>query len=177
MACSCTLYWNLDPNLVTELERMVDLAGYLGLGVGRHHTPLSALHVQFSAHFLNSAGVCTERVKEKLVRTRSVSSSSSLGENYAVTSVCLYATWLLWLPAEYRITYKLCLLMHHMERLQFISPTEWQLPLARSRVLVWDLHPVTAKRFPGHTSDFVVAGLRAWNSCLCLHVSIRSDLL
>jgi len=55
-------------DFVTELERMVDLAGYLGLGVGRHHTPLSALHVQFSAHFLNSAGVCTERVKEKLVR-------------------------------------------------------------------------------------------------------------
>ena len=53
---------------VTELERMVDLAGYLGLGVGRHHTPLSALHVQFSAHFLNSVGVCTDRVREKLVR-------------------------------------------------------------------------------------------------------------
>ena len=55
-------------DFVTELERMVDLAGYLGLGVGRCRTSLSALHVQFSAHFLNSVGVCTERVRDKLVR-------------------------------------------------------------------------------------------------------------
>ena len=53
---------------VQELERMVDLAGYLGLGVGRHNNPLSALQVQFSAHLLNAVGVCTERVKEKPVR-------------------------------------------------------------------------------------------------------------
>ena len=55
-------------DFVQEMERMVDLAGYLGLGVGRHSTPLPALHLQFSAHFLNSAGVCTERIKDKLVR-------------------------------------------------------------------------------------------------------------
>jgi len=47
---------------------MLDLEGYLGLGTGRKTCPLSPLHVEFSAHLLNAVGVCTERVRDKLVR-------------------------------------------------------------------------------------------------------------
>jgi len=65
---SCLQFRTIYQEFVQELERMVDLAGYLGLGIGRHACPLSTLHVEFSAHLLNAVGVCTERVKDKLVR-------------------------------------------------------------------------------------------------------------
>ena len=43
---------------VLELECMLDLAGFLGLGTGRY-TPSSILHLEFSAHLLKAVGVCT----------------------------------------------------------------------------------------------------------------------
>ena len=66
---SCLQFRTISyQEFVQELERTVDLAGYLGVGIGRHACPLSTLPVEFSAHLLNAVGVCTERVKDKLVR-------------------------------------------------------------------------------------------------------------
>ena len=66
---SCLQFKTISyEEFVDELERMLDLVGYLGLGIGRKTFPLSRLQLEFSAHLLNAVGVCTERVKDKLVR-------------------------------------------------------------------------------------------------------------
>ena len=66
---SCLQFRTISyQEFVQELERMLDLAGYLGFGVGCSISQLSPLHQQFAAHLLNSTGVCTDKVRAKLVR-------------------------------------------------------------------------------------------------------------
>ena len=49
-----------------ELQRMLDMAGHLRLGIGPNTTRLSTLHREFAAHLINAAGICTLGVKEML---------------------------------------------------------------------------------------------------------------
>jgi len=54
-----------------EFERMLGMAGHLRFGIGPNTARVSNLHLEFAAHLLNAAGICTARIKKLSMADRS----------------------------------------------------------------------------------------------------------